>query len=329
MNNFIYPWQQQIWQSLHQRQQQARMPHALLLMGTEGVGKLQLALTLANAMLCNSPTENGFACEHCKTCHLTKAGSHPDFKLVTPEEKSTSIKIDQIREVVEFVNETALQGGHRVIVINPATAMNTNAANALLKTLEEPTPNTLIMLICHQSLRLPATITSRCQRIHFHKPEKAIALEWLKNQPEQAAQDNELLLTLANGAPLKARELIEHDILTLRKDLHHCLLELSQKKADPLQKAAKWQDQNLPALFQLCLLWLKDVLRCKLMEEKVDVVNQDFKADLDVTAKRISLENLLPFIDHVQQAYMQSSGVYNLNKLLLVEETFIKWSLCF
>lgn len=325
----IYPWQQPIWQTLQQCRQQHRMPHALLFSGAEGVGKQQLALTLANAMLCTQPDANGFACGHCKTCHLTKAGSHPDFRMIAPEEKAQTIKIDQIREVVDFVNETALLGGYRVIVINPAAAMNVNAANALLKTLEEPTPNTLIILISHQSMRLPATITSRCRRVHFHKPEKNAALSWLNNQLQPAAMNSELLLSLAENGPLKALKLQENDIIALRHDLHQCLLAISQKKTDPLEAATKWQDQDLPVLFHWLLSWLKDVLRLKLTDNHADVVNQDFKTDFPAITRKLTLTNLMPFIDYVQQVSMQISGVFNLNKLLVIEETFMKWNLCF
>lgn len=325
----ILPWQKTIWQSIWSRRQQDRMPHALLFAGAEGVGKMQFAKALAATLLCVSPSEDGQLCGQCKSCHLLAAQSHPDFIQVTPEEKSEIIKIDQIREVVNFVNETALLGGYRVIIVNPASAMNVYAANALLKTLEEPTPKTLLILICNQSRRIPATIASRCQRIDFPQPESNVALQWLQASQPNTSANLELTLSLANGAPLKAKELLENDILTLRNDLYQGLLELSQSRSDPLQKAAAWHDQDMEVLLYWLLLWLKDLLRCKVTSGQAALVNTDRQTDLVSMTQRISLESLLRYIDQVQSAYARALGTLNINRQLLLEEIFIEWKLCF
>lgn len=325
----ILPWQHEIWQSLWSRQQRDRMPHALLFSGVEGVGKMQFAQALAAAMLCNRPGENGQTCNQCKSCHLLAAQSHPDFMQVIPEEKGQIIKIDQIREVVNFVNGTALMGGYRVIILNPASAMNVYAANALLKTLEEPTPKTLLILICNQGARLLPTIASRCQRMSFHLPEKKSALQWLRAQQHEAKTDLELILSLANGAPLQAKAFLENDILPLRNDLYQGLLELSQQRSDPLQKAAAWQEQNMAALLYWLLTWLQDLLRCKVTENQAALINADRKTDLINLTQRISLESLLKFIDRVQATYARTLGSLNLNRQLLLEEILVEWKLCF
>src|SRR5579872_1556857 len=250
----LLPWQKTIWESLLVRKNQDRLPHALLFSGVDGVGKKELAQKFANYLLCHSPQKNG-ACTQCRACHLQQAKSHPDFMYVMPEEKAQFIKIDQIREVVSFVNSTAMLNGYRVIVIHPADAMNIYAANALLKTLEEPTPNTLLILICHQGLRLPATITSRCQKINFSIPDREMALAWLHSEVSNtSAETLSLALNLSEGAPLQARNFLMNDMLALRRDLYDGLIQLSAKTADPLQFAAKWQDKDVKMILNLLLV---------------------------------------------------------------------------
>ena len=154
----VYPWQENLWQQLAGRAQHA---HAYLLHGPAGIGKRALAERLMARLLCLSPSGLD-ACGNCKSCHLLAAGTHPDNFVLEPEEADKPIKVDQVRELVEFVVQTAQLGGRKVVLLEPAEAMNLNAANALLKSLEEPSGNTVLLLISHQPSRLLPTIKSRC-----------------------------------------------------------------------------------------------------------------------------------------------------------------------
>lgn len=324
----ILPWQHLIWESLHKRHTQDRLPHALLFAGSDGVGKNQFAKVFANYLLCQSPSD--MPCGQCRACHLIQAKSHPDFKLIEPEEAGQMIKIDQIRDVVSFVNETALLGGYRVVVINPASAMNINAANALLKSLEEPTPKTILILICNQSMRLPSTISSRCQRIIFSKPSPEAAFSWLQNQVSVAESNLDddtlkLLLNLTEGAPLKVNELLANDTLNLRKDLYQGLLQLSYQQRDPLQLAAAWQEKQVHTILDLLLSWLRDLLRFKLSQSDERIINIDYQIDIDKLSERLTHENLLQYMDQVQQTYARMLSSLNINRQLLLEEIFIHW----
>jgi DNA polymerase-3 subunit delta' len=239
------------------------------------------------------------------------------------------IKIDQIREIVTFMNETSMQGGFRVIIIHPAHAMNHNSANALLKTLEEPTPNSLLILISDQHTRLPATITSRCQKLIFNKPALNIATQWLREQLDPARHTDdqvELLLRLANGAPLKALALLNDDFLTLRQEIYQSLILLSQDRADPLTLAAKWHDGEILLMLGLLLSWLRDLLRFKLTYGQTDVVNRDYIAAFSGLVDRLTTEKLLHFIERVQFNYAKMLNLQNLNRQLLLEELFIRWT---
>jgi DNA polymerase-3 subunit delta' len=325
ISDILFPWQVNQWHQIWQLHQQQHLPHALLFSGISGVGKKQFAHQFAHSLLCLTPQQDGQSCGQCRSCHLLNANSHPDLLLISPEESGLIIKIDQIREAVNFVNETAQQGGYRVIIINPANAMNINAANALLKSLEEPTSDCLFILISHQSKRLLPTIKSRCQEILFAKPEKQIALQWLATQKKMPMDQASLLLKLANDAPLQALELLNTDFLTLRNELYQGLHALSQGKMNPLQLAAQYLEKNILTIFDLLQNWLRDLLRFKLTQGEAELINDDFREWYVYLMQKYSLKNLLRYIDFMQQSHMKILQSANLNRQLLLEEIFILW----
>jgi DNA polymerase-3 subunit delta' len=319
----IYPWQTRQWQQLITSKQQNRLPHALLFVGSQGLGKKQFALAFAHATLCNKSES---PCGQCHTCHLIQSQLHPDLLLVEPEQTGQIVKVDQIREVVQFVSETALLSTQRIVIINPANAMNMNAANALLKTLEEPAPNAHIILISDQNLRLPATITSRCQKIIFQKPSQDIGLDWLKAQIGEGEDiPLSILLNLADGAPLRAKEIFENGLLTLRQDLYKGLILLTQGKSDPLQLAAQLQEQDMLVTLNLMILWLQDLLRFKLTNGQAELINFDYQSFFAKVSTISSREKLLDYFDHVKKIYTHLLSSLNLNRQLMLEELFIRW----
>ena len=214
-----FPWQMAIWLKLSQ--QRGRLAHALLIHGQEGIGKSALAVEFAYSLLCATPQPTGRACGVCKACHWLSQGAHPDFLHIQPEsmseeegedaeegegrkpkkKPSKNIKIEQIRAMQETLATGSHQAGLRVIILEPAEAMQGVTANALLKSLEEPPPDTLFLLVSNEASRLLPTIRSRCQLIPVALPDKAVALEWLSSQN---IKDAEALLAYAGGAPIKA-----------------------------------------------------------------------------------------------------------------------------
>jgi DNA polymerase-3 subunit delta' len=204
----IAPWLRTTWAELWARRQADRMPHALLLAGPQGLGKRTFASALMQALLCEQPGTEGFACGHCRACRLLAAQTHADgiritFGLRDNGKLRTEIIVEQIRALCESITRTAGRGGWRVVLIDPADALNRNAANALLKTLEEPEAKVLIVLLADQPGRLPATIISRCQRIVITLPSRDLALNWLKQQgiDDRVASES---LALADGNPGEA-----------------------------------------------------------------------------------------------------------------------------
>ena len=208
----IYPWQKN---DLVRLQELRKRPlHGLLFKGSKGIGKFDLAMNFAQSLLCQHPDESGFACGQCASCHWFEQESHPDFRLLQPEvlsldgeetesgkKASKQISVDQVRGLADFVGMSAHQGGRRVVVIHPAEAMNINAANALLKNLEEPPKGMLFILVSHKPQQLLPTILSRCLSFALPAPDAASAMLWLK---EQGVKNPSEALATSGFAPLQA-----------------------------------------------------------------------------------------------------------------------------
>jgi DNA polymerase-3 subunit delta' len=203
--------------------------------------------------------------------------------------------------------------------------MNNNAANALLKTLEEPAPNILIILISDLNLRMPATIKSRCQKVTFSKPDYEVGVSWLQFELPENTIDPRLLLNLAYGAPLKAKELATSDFFVLRQELYKNMDLLARRQLDPLQLAAKLQDQESLIVLNLLLVWLQDLLRFKLTMGNAELVNVDCQNIFATLARTIPYQNVLDYYDHVKKAYSYLARALNLNRQLMLEELFIRW----
>jgi DNA polymerase III subunit delta' len=215
----LYPWQNESWLALQGLR--TRLPHALLLKGAKGIGKLDLALNFAQSLLCERPNADGKVCHECSSCHWFEQDSHPDFRLIQPdaltaaedgEEKSggkkpsREISVDQIRDLSSFANLSAHCGGYRIVVIHPAETMNNNAANSLLKTLEEPTDKLLFLLVTHKPQQLLPTILSRCLSFTVHTPTREIGTAWLT---QQGVKNPEHALAQTGFAPLQALDWAE------------------------------------------------------------------------------------------------------------------------
>lgn len=221
MNN-IYPWQKDDWARLQELRK--RPSHGLLFKESKGIGKLDLAMNFARSLLCQSTDEAGFACGQCPSCHWFEQGSHPDFCLLQPEalsledeegddakpasgkKPSKQISVAQVRGLADFCGMSAHQGGRRVVVIHPAEAMNVNAANALLKNLEEPPQGLLFILVSHKPQQLLPTILSRCLSFALSAPDTANAVRWLAGQGVKTPAE---ALAASGFAPLQAVQLDE------------------------------------------------------------------------------------------------------------------------
>ena len=158
-----------------------RRPHALLIRGPAGVGKRQLADLITNSLLCETSTA-ALPCGDCRSCRLLHGGVHPDRLVVAPAAPGKAVLVDQIRRLPGFLSLKSQYGAPKVAILPEADRMNVFAANSLLKTLEEPPGDSLLLLVAALPSRLPATIRSRCQSLHVPQPDRPTALEWLRHR---------------------------------------------------------------------------------------------------------------------------------------------------
>jgi DNA polymerase-3 subunit delta' len=333
----LFPWQAEQWQQLWQAKQTNRLPHALLFTGVPGIGKAAFAFNFSRFLLCQQATPEGDYCHidsrdkkgGCHSCRLAIGHAHPNILSIYPEKEGQAIKVDQIRSVMDFTTQSSLQGEYGIVIINPANAMNTNAANALLKTLEEPCPGCIIILVCERSHRLPATVLSRCQRIVFPQPPHKLAINWL-NSRLSSEMDAKLLLNLANGAPLKAWSLVQDKLLPVRQHLFAALYSLREPHQDPIRLAVNLQDINdLQILLDFLLHWIIDLLRLQLSGDVKRIENEDYAQPLIELSQLLPVKKNMQFMEYVQQLRAELNAGINLNKQLIIESLLIRWHFLF
>ncbi|HMK86068.1 MAG TPA: DNA polymerase III subunit delta' [Steroidobacteraceae bacterium] len=229
-----------------------RLPQALLITSAPGLGAELLASWITALTLCESPSQAG-PCGVCASCQLLRADTHPDFYLVRLEEDAQQIKVDQIRDLIESLSLSSYRSGYKLAIIQGAEALNANSANALLKTLEEPTDKTLLILITRPSHRLPATIASRCVKLQLRTPEQSLAIGWLAAR-DPGVTDWRAALALAGGAPLLALDLPASSIARLDEEMRDSLRRLQADTVDVTVLAQSWVKSD-PALR---LSWLEN-----------------------------------------------------------------------
>lgn len=316
----IYPWQASQWQSLQSLKQQGRLPHGLLFKGIKGTGKYDLATSLAESLLCKQPDTQGKACGTCDACKLIEAGTHPDFLLLEPEAADKAIKVDDIRALCQEMTLTSQYSGYKVAIINLADNMNTNAANSLLKTLEEPTNNVILILVSSRPHRLPVTIRSRCQSLAFANPDKDTALAWLKDQGCNSQQ--QILLELAHGSPLAALQLAENEGYEQRNALVKALIEVAANR--PLvghaETLSKVHSEQLLSWFYD---WLTDLINIHQTGDISKLVHADKSKELSQLAGKISLKGLYNYMDQLN--LIRRAQSIPMNAQLLWEDLLISW----
>lgn len=318
-----YPWQQHIWQHYSGMLASERMPHAIMLAGPKGIGKARFALALAQMVLCLAPAM-GVPCGKCRGCQLNQAGTHPDLLEVAPEEDSKSVKVDQIRSLTESMSKTAQQGGYKVLILQPAEAMNANAANALLKTLEEPANHTLLILISHAPFNVLPTIRSRCQLKMLPMPAHEQVLHWLTPLLGGSQVAPELLIDLARGAPLTALSLLRDDRLEQCEQWQAQLARLSHGGLSAVELAAQWHTGDISALLEWLAALLHSVARSHYGHDDAIVARlaDDFKQKLELLPCDL-LQRYLEKLLHIKRLW--NSGA-NPNKQLMLEELLMDWS---
>lgn len=321
----------------------SRLPHALLLTGPRGLGKGELAQAFAASLLCEQVQPDGRACGACLACRWFEQGNHPDFRLLQPEaqkmqeeegaaEKSKrggqQITIDQVRELDDFFSVGTHRQGLRIIVVNPAETLNRNAANAVLKVLEEPPPGTLFLLISNESMRLLPTLRSRCQVLPITLPSPEIAQRALL---EEGIENPDVWLALAGGAPSLARRLAEQNGGDWLNELIQALscggkLEViaTAGALDKALKAVKGESP-LPQLVDWSQKWLVDLTLAAQGMPIRFYLRQ--RARIEALSSESSLEKMVRFYRHLVKLRRESE--HPLNVRLFLEHFFFSYRALF
>ncbi|KAF1029839.1 MAG: DNA polymerase III subunit delta' [Burkholderia plantarii] len=334
----IYPWQTDDWRRLQGLRE--HWPHALLLHGQAGIGKLRLAQHLAQGMLCEAPRENGEPCGACVACNWFAQGNHPDYRIVLPEAlageapgaapdepkaeadeggkktraPSKEIKIEQVRALLDFCSVGSHRGGARVVVLYPAEALNVAAANALLKTLEEPPAGVRFVVVSSRFDRLLPTIVSRCRQWPMLAPASGAAVAWLD---AQRVPDASALLAEAGGAPLAALALAGDENRPLRD------WTLNQLAAgagcDPFACGETLQKLPVPVVLGWLQRWLYDLLAQRMADTP-----RYFPAQRDALARCARAIDANAFARFLKVVTRQRAvETHPLNARLVFEELFL------
>lgn len=264
------PWCTSLWNGLAVRASGGTLPHALLVCGPAGLGKRALVDVFVGARLCETP-HDGRACGSCRACRLLAAGTHPDRIVVTLEPNPKTgvmrkeIVVDQIRGLSSHLAMASQLGGWQVAVIDPADEMNPASQNALLKTLEEPSAASLIVLVADQPWRLSATIRSRCQRVDFAMPAHDEALSWLQRRGVEHA---ETVLAAAGGNPGAAWLLAEQGGMQRRQEVARDLLALAAGRAHAREVGKAWAGDEPRQRLEHAARLLESALRARAVGER-------------------------------------------------------------
>jgi DNA polymerase-3 subunit delta' len=275
-----------------------RLPHALLLHGPDGVGKERFAAVVAAGLLCRQPTPDLRPCGECTDCALSLAASHPDLHwLRIPEDRKT-IGVEAVRETCEQLGMTSLRGRYRVAIVVPAHRMTANAQNAFLKTLEEPAPRTLLLLVSSRPAGVLPTLRSRCQRVEIARPSTDEARQWLATTLGAAAPPG--LLELAGGAPLRAAVLAPH-FPALQAQMNALLGDLLAGRSEVTRTAADMVGDGLGARLDWLEAWLSDAVRARLARDATQV-GIPVAPQLQSAASDLNIGAAFRFLDRLRES---------------------------
>ena len=302
-----------------------RLPHALLLHGMPGIGKAGFAKYFAQYLLCQSPQPQGL-CGSCKSCELNAAGSHPDLYLLEPEEKGKQLKVDQVRGLGEFIYSTAQQGGYRVVIINPADAMNIASANALLKMLEEPGSETVLLLVTSKMGQILPTIKSRCQHVDCASPDQSDAVAWLRSEIDIDDEEAVNILNINRGAPEEALRYIEEGLSEHRAQVIRGLADILKQRRTVIEVSQSWQKLDLEMVLGWVYSLLTDIARSSACADSSILRQKDAYNMLSAVAKKIDPVRIFKLADKVQEERRGIMLRQNPNKQLLLECLLLEWA---
>jgi DNA polymerase III subunit delta' len=326
----VYPWQQDVWQSLISRLAQGRLAHAYLLAGESGIGKTDFARAFAHYLLCHERSASA-ACGHCKACLLAAAGNHPDLFLAQAEEGSAVIKIEQIRLLSRFVQQTSHFSTSRVIILSPAEAMGPAAANALLKVLEEPPAETWFLVLSHQPGLLMPTVKSRCQLQPLPCPTQQQGYSWLQSMSSQSSEEDlNAALAISKNRPLAAWSALQLNLPEERRNLLVGLSQLLKAQLLPIELARRYEKADRAQILTLMQNTLASLIRFESSADPQYLYDAELLelaqlCHITPSTGRYQSKILHGLYIKMNNAIMQLRSSSNPNPLLILENCFIEW----
>ncbi|TBW54795.1 DNA polymerase III subunit delta' [Marinobacter halodurans] len=318
------PWLTDAWSRLAERWLSGRLPHAILLEGPDGIGKSVFARELAQRLVCEGAGEAIQACGHCKQCELVAAGTHPDIRTYQPED-SKVIKVDQVRALGEFAVASPQVAHHKVIILDSADQLNINAANALLKTLEEPNRDVTLILLQQSGRPLLPTIRSRCQSVLLAGPTLEQAQAWLGTQAalEESPADAETqarALRLASGAPIRALAFLAQGHVEAVDQCLENFRQFLKSKLPPEDAARPFVKLGLETTLGLMERWAADLARISVGGAPE---NPEVADILGYLTRQNPPHRAHGILAHI--AEVRAGLTYNLNAELETERLLLHW----
>ncbi len=316
-----YPWLRPPFEELVSSYQSGRGHHALLVQALQGMGADALVYALVRFQMCHTP-EGQKSCGKCHSCQLMQAGTHPDYYQLAPEKGKSTLGVDAVREITEKLYEHARLGGAKVVWVSDAALLTEPAANALLKTLEEPPENTWFFLQCEEPARLLPTLRSRCRHFHLAPPAENYGIAWLGREVTTSQENLLTALRLTAGAPAAALELLGESRFAPRQQLC-AALDASLRSADWLSLLSALNHDSVAER----LYWLSSLLLdAQKMQQGISLLtNVDAWALVQRVANALSSTRLQAMIHDACACREQLLNVTGLNRELMLNDLLLRW----
>ena len=297
------------------------LPQAYLFHGPEGIGKRLTAVTLAKAVNCKEGKED--CCDECLSCRKIEDSNHPDVMVIRPD--GQFIRIDSIRQLRRALSYRVYEGKRRVCILDGADQMKAEGANALLKTLEEPPPDTLLILVARERESLLPTIVSRCQQVRFTSLPIDEMIEELTRRLSMEKGETKILAELSQGSLGRAAEMFEHEVWEKRPEIIRDLMDLSSqgvKQAFAMAESLAGLGESLPLLFPVMMSWYRDLIVWNEQQNVDRLVNQDFCEEVKEKAVLMSPRSLVRRVEAINQ--MSKALRLNANPRLAMESLMLQ-----
>ena len=317
-----YSWHNKSWDQFTSAYSQDHLPHAILLTGSQGVGKFSFSKRLAKFLLCLNPEpDNQQACDQCQGCKTYESGANPDFMDIQLLDDKQQIGVDQIRQLSKFLTYSRSFNAYRVVLIHPVERMNQNAANSLLKSLEEPADNTVVILTATHLSKVMPTIISRSQLLTLPMPNRQQAIDWIK-QEKPDCENVEELLEMSHGSPLLAIQ-TSNETIEKRNELAKDILNVVEKNNSVTEIAKKWEKFDFETMLDWQIIWLQYFLK------KINAPNSRFSQliSLSQTLQRIEQEIVKEQLWALyQQLIIKKQTIHtSVNPLINIENMLTLW----